>query len=197
MPKITLYKRRENYTVKVNMGLSKLISTQISHLKTSLVKTKSAFASKPNFKGLKADTFIPQFSQEEITQAIREYQRGSYINNYLREGIPLNERSKKLYDTLRYAIQTSKPLEKDLIVYRGLSGEKTAEEYMNTNKGFTSLSVDKRLADCFAIGRDRKVLTGKLKAGTRCLVAGDERIIIDNAKFNFNVDKKANYNFEY
>ena len=56
------------------------------------------------FKNVKlcTDTFQAKYSAEEIQKAIREYQKCSYINNYLRKGAPLSEQAQKLYDTLSY-----------------------------------------------------------------------------------------------
>ena len=106
------------------------------------------------FKNVKlcTDTFQAKYSAEEIQKAIREYQKCSYINNYLRKGAPLSEQAQKLYDTLSYAIKTSRPLEHELVTYRGVNLNPKKNLDIDTildNKGFTSATEDLRLAKSF------------------------------------------------
>ena len=138
-------------------------------------------------KALQSDTFKPPFSAEEIQQAVREYQKSSYINYYLREKMPLSEKCQELYNKLMYAIKTSKPLEKRIVTYRGLTlnpkKQTGIDEMLNNNSGFTSVTEDIRLAKCFSSAKNGAVVKIEFPKGFKLLKAPSEYIAPPSTKF--------------
>lgn len=132
------------------------------------------------------DTFRAKYSAEEIQEAVREYQKSSYINNYLRDGSPLSEQAQKLYDTLSYAIKTSKPLEQELVTYRGVNLNPRKNLDIDTildNKGFTSVTEDLRFAKSFIDNRYGALIKITFPKKFKILKAPSEYITAPGTRF--------------
>ncbi len=132
------------------------------------------------------DTFQAKYSAEEIQKAIREYQRCSYINDYLRKDSPLSEHAQKLYDTLSYAIKTSRPLDGELVTYRGVNLNPKKNIDIDTildNKGFTSVTEDLRLAKSFMDSRNGALIKITFPKNFKVLKAPSEYIAAPGTRF--------------
>ena len=140
------------------------------------------------FKNIKlcTDTFQAKYSAEEIQKAIREYQRCSYINDYLRKDSPLSEHAQKLYDTLSYAIKTSRPLDGELVTYRGVNLNPKKNIDIDTildNKGFTSVTEDLRLAKSFMDNKYGALIKITFPKNFKVLKAPSEYIAAPGTRF--------------
>ena len=97
----------------------------------------------------------------DIITSYKEYAKSPYINDFLRTGASLSEKSKKIFDSLRLAISNNRVSGKFI---RGLSPNRinkleTAEDvskFIFDNKGFTSAvpEINADYANCFALGRN-------------------------------------------
>ena len=136
---------------------------------------------------LGTDTFERKYSQETIKNMVREYQKCSYINDYLRKNVPLSESAQKQYDVLMYAINTAKPLDKELVTYRGLiiNPKKNLDinTILNNNKGFTSVTEDKSLASSFSLSKYGEIVKITFPKDFKLLKAPYEYIAPPNTKF--------------
>ncbi len=146
---------------------------------------------------LSSDTFERKYSQETIKNMVKEYQKCPYINHYLREGAKLSETVQKQYDVLMYAINTSKPLEEELVTYRGimLNPRKNLDinEMLNNNKGFTSVTEDKSFANSFSLSKYGELVKITFPKGSKLLKAPHEYIAAPNTRFTnplYNPDEK-------
>lgn len=147
-------------------------------------------------KGLKLSTDCfeksvkKNFSDAEISGAIKSYTQTNGINEAIRSGN--FEVVKNTVETLDYGLKNAKPLGQKVVGYRGIqvpkesSTEEYVEKYLNKNKAYTSVAKDKYIANYFKDnGRNNGVLIEvSLPPETHALQTNYEYILARNSKFN-------------
>lgn len=152
---------------------------------------KSLLQTRPNLslKNLQPDITAfksLKYSQDDILNAYREYERSPYVNYYLRKGLPLSERGNEIVACLKQGIQESEPISGKF--YRGLTNcqdEKSVQNFIFNNQGFTSATpeINKNYATSFAIGSKSAVVEFDIKTPTKAFKRNNYEVIFDTNKF--------------
>lgn len=124
-----------------------------------------------------------------IIDSYKKYAQSPYINDYLRQELPLSEASKNLVDSLKLAINNNKISGKFV---RGLSATRKnplrntndVSKFIFDNKGFTSVVPENNAdyANCFALGKNGVKIIFDIK-DMQAYKASNYEVIFDTNAF--------------